>query len=95
MTERKFHKYIFQYEIVSEVPLQVDDLNIEDLHHLTYEGPCSGRMLETHYVELNAKEAADALIEQGSDPEFFQIDQDGNDVDEDLEDDNSEEATDD
>ena len=45
------------------------------------EGDCSGKVECTNAVTLNGKKTAKALIEQGSDPEFFQLDENGDDSD--------------
>lgn len=78
MSNRKFYKYVFQFEVLSENPL--GDVSLEQLNYLTDEGDCSGRFLEKTEKVINAKETADLLIDQGSDPQFFFIDEDGNDI---------------
>ena len=78
-SNRKFHRYVFRYEVLSEDPMDYEP-SLSDLQHLTYDGPCSGRMLEPEHAVLNGKQAADALIEQASEPGFFQLDAEGNDV---------------
>ena len=78
MTNRKFHKYVFRYEVLSEEPL--DDISLRDLQYLTYDGPCSGRMLKPEHQILDGKQAADGLLEQGSDPDFFQLSSEGEEL---------------
>ncbi len=43
------------------------------------EGDCSGDWKVTKVKELNGKQAAKALIEQGSEPSFFGLTDDGED----------------
>jgi hypothetical protein len=74
MSERKYHRYVFQYEVLSEEPLD-DSLSLRALHHLTYDGPCSGQFLETTHEEVDGKTMAELLLKQGSDPGFFQLDE--------------------
>lgn len=82
-SKRKFYRTIIRYEILSEEPL--GSLSLEDIHYECTEGHCSGVFLpaERDNQEVDGAEMAIMLIEQGSDPEFFQLDEDGNDVDED------------
>lgn len=79
MTKRKFWKTIIQVEVLSEGPdLPPTDLN--ELAHLITEGECSGKVTTESVTKLNGKEAAKALQAQGSDPEFFQLTEDGGDI---------------
>lgn len=80
MTERKFYKATFTVEVLSEEPLDGSQ-SLADLSEMTMEGPCSGKCEMKSHETLDGKQTATALQEQGSDPEFFSIDEDGNDVD--------------
>jgi len=44
-------------------------------------GDCSGNVELTETEVLNGKQIAKKLIDQSSDPEFFQVDEKGNDID--------------
>lgn len=80
MTDRKFFKTTITVVVLSEdEPLQ-DGLPLDQVAYLIEEGDCSG---ETHFesVEISAKEAAQALIGQGSDPELFRLSDEGEDLD--------------
>lgn len=79
MTTRKFYKTIIKIEILSEERIP-DDMTLEEIGRETIEGGYSGRTLETKESELNGKQAATALIKQSSSPEFFRIDEKGNDI---------------
>ena len=82
MTKRKFRKYIVEIELLSEEPW--DDLDCASLSDIDYEmteGHCSGRVKIKSDVELNGLQMAKALMKQGSDPEFFLIDEKGRDID--------------
>jgi hypothetical protein len=82
MTKRKFYKTTFSWVVLSEEPLAAD-LSPEEIRHMTMEGDCSGDFERVSEKVLNGKQAAKALQEQASDPEFFQIDENGNDLKED------------
>lgn len=78
MTKRKFYKTIVKVEILSEEPFQWDTL--EDVNYaITTHGGCSGVAEDKGTKILNGKQIASALLKQGSDPEFFGVDEKGND----------------
>ena len=74
-----YYRTIFTVEVLSEYPLDV--CNLATVDRLITEGGCSGVVTHSDSVELSAKEAAAALMAQGSDPEFFGLDSDGNEID--------------
>ena len=80
-SKRKFYKTTYTFTVLSEEPLP-DSLSLSDLDYETMDGHCSGQFGETLVEELDGETAAKALIEQGSDPEFFQLTEDGEDIDE-------------
>jgi hypothetical protein len=53
------------------------DVTLAQLDYLINDGDCSGLIHEPVVVELSAEEVAKELIAQGSDPEFFGLDEDG------------------
>ena len=75
---KKIHKTIIKVEVLSEEPYEHEDL-AQLAHDVTY-GECSGVSEVEATSVLEGKEAADAIAAQGSDPEFFGIDEDGNEV---------------
>ena len=79
MSKRLFYKRIIKVTVLSEEPIQ--DMTLGELSYECMEGDLSGSLEIKETVVLNGKEAADALKEQGSSPEFFRIDEDGNDLD--------------
>jgi len=73
---KKFYKTIFTIEVLSEDrPCDVNTL--ADLHYAITEGDCCSKWSERG-EQITAKECADALYDQGSEPGFFQLDDDGN-----------------
>lgn len=74
----KFFKTTFTVTVLSEGPFG-DWENLHDVAYAIDEGDCSGHIAEKTEV-MTPKEAAKALQEQGSDPEFFQLDAEGNDI---------------
>lgn len=79
MSKRKFFRTLVRVEVLSEDhPAEFDDL--EDLAYSTNEGPYVGRMLVLKPDRLTGKEAADQLYRMGSEPGFFMLDDNGEDV---------------
>jgi len=50
------------------------------LHHMITEGDCSGQVRTVLQEELNGKQAAEALLNQASDPSFFSLTENGDDI---------------
>jgi hypothetical protein len=76
--KRKFYKTVIQVEVLSEEPFEYNDLS--DVHEqITYEY-CSGRYSTVEVKTLTGRQAAKALLGQGSEPEFFLIDENGEDL---------------
>lgn len=78
----KFFKTTIIIEILSEQ--KFNNTNLEDINYAITQGDCSGKVEITGYQELTSKEAAAALLAQGSDPEFFGLDENGKSLDDDL-----------
>ena len=78
MTNRKFYKTTFTIEVLSEEP--IGDISLSNLEYEITDGPYSGGTLIAKEVEIDGAECAEALLEQGSDPEFFDIDSEGYDL---------------
>lgn len=78
-SKRRFYKTILQVEVLcEESPYEWDSL--ASVAHDITNGGCSGRVKEISSQRLNGQQAAKALQDQGSDPEFFQLDKNGNDL---------------
>lgn len=74
------YKTIFKVEVLSEEPL--GEVTLADLHYQITEGHCSGVFTEESVTPLTPAQMAEALIAQGSDPEFFGLDAKGNKIEE-------------
>lgn len=75
--DRKFYKTVFKVEVLSE-DTPTDDLELSEVAREIVYGGCSGVTSVESIVELTPKQMAEALIEQGSDPKFFTLDEEGN-----------------
>lgn len=82
---RKFHYTELRVQIISEEPIS-QDADLSDIHYLTTEGGASGKVETVKEEEVDAPKAAEILLDQSSDPNFFGLDDEGNDIDEDDDD---------
>lgn len=81
MSEKKIYKNVFQIVVLSEdAPVSNCDLGV--INFDITEGDCSGEVKHLSSELLTPKEAADALLDQGSDPSFFGLTPDGKDMNE-------------
>lgn len=74
----KFYKTIVMVEVLSDSP--IGNPSLSEVEYLISEGGCTGEYWVESVSELTPKEMAQCCIEHGSDPEFFEIDSDGNSV---------------
>lgn len=82
MTERKFYKTQIIITVLSE-GTPYEPAYLSTIHEDITSGDCSGQWDTLKPEELNGKQAADALVAQDSDPGFFNLDDEGNDLEED------------
>ena len=73
---KKFYKSTITVTVLSEEPIS-PDASLADIAYNFTEGDNSGEWELTNVEELDGKQAAAALIAQGSDPEFFQLTETG------------------
>lgn len=76
---KKIYRTIIRYEILTEEPI-VDEVGLDDIAYQCAHGDWSGRWLpaEENGTELTGKDAVEAIKAQGSEPEFFNMDDEGN-----------------
>ena len=79
MTDRTFFKTVISIEVLSEDQIP-EGMELENIVHECIDGGWSLRTLKYIEKSLNGKQAARALLNQGSDPSFFQLTNDGKDV---------------
>lgn len=78
MSNRKFYRTVYTVEVLSEEP--VGEMSLADLDYEITEGHSSGRFLSTENEEVDGKKMAELLKAQGTDPEFFQLNDEGEDI---------------
>lgn len=79
MAERKFYKTVYKIEVLSEEPMGYCE-SLSNIEYEITEGQCSGIFTEEEIIELTPQEMVVELESQGSDPEFFRLDKEGNDL---------------
>jgi hypothetical protein len=79
MTDRKFYRTRIVVEVLSDYQLP-DGTDLESIHYEITQGGCSGVSAVESEREIDGREAVRALIQQGSEPAFFGLDEDGNDI---------------
>ena len=86
ISKRTFYRTVIQVVVLSENPYNETDL--EQIAYDIKEGDQSGQVTITSAnEEMNSKTAVALLKEQGSEPSFFMLDDQGNDIHSDDEDD--------
>lgn len=79
---RKFYRTTYAVELLSEEPLDASP-GLQGLRNLLYralEDDLSGRVIAGKVEELTGEQAANALLVQGSEPGFFRLAEDGQDL---------------
>lgn len=78
VSKRKFYKTTITLEVLTE--FDPSYMSIENMVHEMIWGESSGKVLDQTIKIIDGKEAAQRLLVHESDPEFFQLDEDGNDL---------------
>ena len=81
MKKKKIYRTVIQVEVLSEYPIE-ESLSLSDIQRECDEGDFSGKWKTiVDNQPISGKVAANFTIAQGSNPEFFQMDEDGNELD--------------
>jgi hypothetical protein len=73
-----YYKTTIQFEVLSEDPFDYE--GPFQLAHAITEGDCSGTSKVISSKRLTGKQMAAELLAQGSDSEFFRLDEEGNKI---------------
>jgi hypothetical protein len=79
-SERKFFHNIVTIHVLSEDEPLSGDMSLSDIDYAITDGDSVGGGVEIRSEEMTGKEAATRLSAYGSEPGFFQLDEDGNDL---------------
>lgn len=78
-SKRKFYRCVYKIEILSEEPIR-EDLDLQQINYIITEGECSGVVEAGEEQEVDGPAMAKMLMEQQSDPSFFGLSEDGEDI---------------
>jgi len=80
MAKKRIYKTVISYTILSEEPYT--DMSLSEIEDECSTGRCIGGKLKTTILNLEVvgKKAVEQINELGSDPEFFMMDCEGNDI---------------
>lgn len=79
-SKRKFYKHRIVVEYLSDRPMPPDGLNLSEVDYETDQGECVGDIRrEVVNEEISAKECARLLLAYGSQPDFFMLNEEGED----------------
>ena len=82
---RKFHKIVYKCEVLVDNAAVAESMSMglwrmDEVAHEIENGGSSGSFGVESVEEVDGPTMAKLLMEQGSDPEFFQLDEEGNDI---------------
>lgn len=80
--QSQFYQTEFRITVLSRGPLEDCTMDVDDIHHAISEGECLGRLDIETSTEISSRRCAHQCEWMGSTPEFFQLDEEGNDLDE-------------
>jgi len=80
MKKKTLYRTVIQLEIISETPIE-HSMSVSEMQRECDDGEFSGSTDTVISNEpISGKAAAAKVIEQGSDTEFFNMDEDGNEI---------------
>jgi hypothetical protein len=72
---KTYYKTKITFNVLSEEPIP-EGMNLDEIYRECVEGAYSGDLgFESEVTKLTSSQAAQELIKQGSDPEFFAIEE--------------------
>ena len=86
MSKRKFYRVVYTCEVLTDDKKIFDTMyngfwRMDEVASEIESGDCSGNFYVKSAQEVTPKKMVKLLQDQGSDPEFFSLDEDGNDID--------------
>lgn len=81
MAQKPIYRHVVRVEVLTDYREDLSERTLGQIAEEITDGNWSGVMtVERANVQLKGKAAVDAVKEQGSDPEFFQLDDEGNEL---------------
>lgn len=80
--KKKLYRTIIQFEVLSEDPIDSNNISLADIVYETMDGDWSGNIqFQKENEAVTGKDAVKLVLDHGTDPEFFGMDNDGNEID--------------
>lgn len=80
--DKEYFRTVLQIEVLSQDADFGEGMSLSDIGYAIDEGPCSGSITTVTVEPVMPQTMARLLVAQGSDPGFFMLDEDGNELDE-------------
>lgn len=82
MAKKTLHRTVVSFVVLSDEPLE-DNISLSDIEYETTDGQWIMGDKKLKKTELVGKVAVNEVYKLGSDPDFFFMDEDGNEVEQD------------
>lgn len=80
--EKKLYRTVIRFEVLSDEPIDIANMNLSNIVNETIFGGWSGNVqIKTENEVIRGRDAVLCVLEHGTDPEFFGMDNDGNETD--------------
>ncbi len=79
-SKRTFYKYEIAIRVLTEGPIP-SDMSLEEIIREATNGGYSMSLVKKVRTQIDAHQVANRLAGQGTEPEFFNLDSEGNDLD--------------
>lgn len=80
--KKVIHKTVITVEILHEHPIHIGSYSLWDIHNIIDEGDWIGQIsTKSTNIPKKGKKAVKAVNDLGSSPDFFMMDENGNDID--------------
>jgi hypothetical protein len=82
MAKKPIYKHVITVEVLTDEPTDLSAMTLSGIAEEITDGGWSGIMtVDQGNIKLVGKKAVEAVKAQGSDPEFFRLDNKGNELD--------------
>lgn len=80
--EKKLYRTVIRFEVLSDEPIDIANMNLSNIANETIFGGWSGNVqIKTENEVIHGRDAVLCVLEHGTDPKFFGMDNDGNETD--------------
>lgn len=76
-----YKKTVVQVTVLSDDDFHIDQLSLNQIAYLISDGECSGLVEVVSDLEISGQQMAEECKKQGTDPSFFFLDENGDQLD--------------